>query len=92
MRCPSCGTENSIEVSLVLAAKPLGTWSLAGAQMKTVAEHTAMAVCAAAGCDFMVSGHLEGADWDDQGRFTRGHFVASRKQPPEASPPGTLSE
>jgi len=32
--CPRCGQSGRLEVRQVLRAKPLGTWSLAGAQLK----------------------------------------------------------
>jgi hypothetical protein len=32
--CPSCGVRGSVELTIVLQAKPVGTFSLAGQQMK----------------------------------------------------------
>lgn len=34
MNCPACSAANTISVRPVLVAKPLGTFSLAGAQTK----------------------------------------------------------
>ena len=45
MWCKHCGEEFPLRVEWRLVAKPLGTWSLAGAQMKTVATNTPFAIC-----------------------------------------------
>lgn len=42
--CKHCASK-SLRVELRLEAKPLGTWSLSGAQMKTVASEWPWMVC-----------------------------------------------
>lgn len=49
--CPSCG-ELTLRVETRLESRPLGTWSLAGVQLKTSARTWPYAVCASANCDF----------------------------------------
>lgn len=77
--CPSCGA-SPLELSWGLVARPLGTWSLAGAQMKTSAVEWATVSCPA--CGVQVPGRLVDAQFDG-GRFTGGHFEATG--PPTAS-------
>ena len=75
MNCPSCSAAGTVSVRLVLVAKPLGTFSLAGAQTKMSAVTAAVAECSA--CGLTVSGRLENATLSDDGRtFTGGHFVS----------------
>jgi hypothetical protein len=74
-RCPDCGSDGTISVWPVLVAKPLGTFSLAGAQMKVSAVQAAVARCSA--CEFTVNGHPEGDTYSPDGKaFTGGYFVA----------------
>lgn len=47
--CRHCNTTGRIRVELRLEARPLGSWSLAGAQMKTSAVEHPWAVCGACG-------------------------------------------
>lgn len=49
MWCKHCGPEFPLRVEWRLEAKPLGTWSLAGAQMKIVAANTPFAICDSCG-------------------------------------------
>lgn len=72
--CPACGTADSIAVHPVLSVKPVGSFSLAGAQTKFVASERFALRCAA--CGLEVLGQLHGAQVDAQGAFTGGHFVA----------------
>jgi len=56
-RCPQCGGESTVEVERGLRARPLGSHSLAGAQMKVSAREVAVATCT--NCDLHLIGHLE---------------------------------
>lgn len=71
--CPKCG-KGAVSVTRVLASKPLGSYSVAGAQTKVVATERWMASCNY--CPFSVLGHLEDAEVGPDGVFTGGHFVA----------------
>ncbi len=71
--CPQCRTQGTISVRLVLVAKPLGSFSLAGEQMKVSARRAAVAECSS--CGLSVSGHLENPTIGPDGA-TGGHFVA----------------
>jgi hypothetical protein len=78
--CPRCQASGTISVRRVLTAKPLGTFSLAGAQIKVSAVESAVAECSA--CDLSVVGHLENATLSPDGRaFTGGHFVSTASAP-----------
>jgi hypothetical protein len=48
LTCPACG-ERELHVELALTARPLGTWSLSGAQPKTSAREVPVIRCAACG-------------------------------------------
>lgn len=50
--CPACGTVGSIKLGSVLVARPLGTWSLAGAQDKANTVETPALVCTVGMCHF----------------------------------------
>lgn len=72
--CPTCGassrTDPTFEVTRTLVAKPLGTFSIAGAQMKTVAtERLVLTHVGPADkpCGWSVAGHIDGD-----------HFVADQ--------------
>lgn len=57
--CPQCGS-TGFRVEYVLAAKPLGTFSLAGAQMKVSAVRAPKIVCGLSedqGCGASAVGH-----------------------------------
>lgn len=57
--CPQCGN-TGFRVEFVLVAKPLGTFSLAGAQMKTSAVRAPKIICGlteASGCGASAVGH-----------------------------------
>lgn len=57
--CPQCGT-TGFRVEFILAAKPLGTFSLAGAQMKTSAVRAPKIICGLTedtGCGASAVGH-----------------------------------
>lgn len=73
--CPVCS--GLLELSWRLTAKPIGSFSLAGAQMKVSALVRAQVLCA--GCGLAAVGSLPGAVMAADGRsFTGGHFVADR--------------
>lgn len=85
--CPQC-QGSPLELRWGLVARPLGTWSLAGAQLKTSAVKVAEVHCPA--CGATVTGHLEGATFSDDGSsFTGGHFVADA--PPVAPGGGRVA-
>lgn len=50
--CPSCSTVGSLTVKPRLAARPAGTWSLAGQQPKMTASYVLHIVCTTDGCGF----------------------------------------
>ncbi len=61
MHCPGCGAQNTVQVSRGLRARPIGSFSLAGNQMKFSVNEVAVATCTQ--CDLHLVGHLEtGAD------------------------------
>jgi hypothetical protein len=70
--CPLCGAA-PVALSWGLVAKPLGTYSLSGAQIKASATVRAVVFCQA--CPWEVHGRMDGATMDG-GTFTGGHFVA----------------
>lgn len=72
--CPQCGAtdKSGFSVTAQLIAKSMGTYSLAGAQMKFSALAQAILAC---DCGWFVNGHLEGATVDESGILTGGHFV-----------------
>lgn len=71
--CPAC-SHVGLTMTYELRALPLGTWSLAGAQLKTSAKTVAVVTCDA--CGTSTAGYLDGATFDQAGGFTGGHFVA----------------
>lgn len=75
--CPKCASVGTTSVRLALIAKPIGTFSIAGAQFKTSARQVAVAECSA--CGLAVAGHLVNATYADDGAtFTDGEFVADQ--------------
>jgi transcription elongation factor Elf1 len=71
MHCPKCGAENTVEVKRGFRAQPIGSFSLAGNQMKVSAVEIAIATCT--NCDLRLEGHLEtGSDPEEDGLY----FVA----------------
>lgn len=77
--CPRCGSQGTLAVGVQLVAKPIGSFSLAGAQDKVSAVEVARADCSA--CGLSVTGRLENATLGPDGvTFTGGHFVADRQQ------------
>lgn len=53
LACPDCGTVGSLALGTRLTARPLGTWSLAGAQLKTSATEIPVLECSTQGCGFV---------------------------------------
>lgn len=47
--CSKCGTDGSLRIEYRLRVKPIGTWALAGAQMKVTATRWPYMVCDACG-------------------------------------------
>lgn len=56
--CPDCGQTGGLTIGTRLVARPLGTWSLAGAQMKTSARTMAELACSR--CGMSRVGRIEG--------------------------------
>lgn len=71
--CPSCGVEGQLTLGWRIVLKPIGTWSLAGAQVKSVGERKFGLGCGA--CGMMLYGWL-----DSLGKFV------TRDPLPESSP------
>lgn len=58
--CPSCGAEpGCLSITETLVARPLGSWSLAGAQLKTSARSQPVLTCSA--CPLRVTGTFDGS-------------------------------
>lgn len=60
--CPNCGQQGGLTIGPRLEARPLGTWSLAGAQLKTSAVQRLGLGCTL--CGMLVLGDL-----DEDGKF-----------------------
>lgn len=74
--CPNCGTSSrqdpeAITLERVLAAKALGTWSLAGAQLKTVAVERHKLECR---CGWYVIGDVDENGENFTARSSDQHF------------------
>lgn len=50
--CPQCSTVGALTITDVLTAQPIGSFSLAGVQMKVSARPRPVLSCATDGCDF----------------------------------------
>lgn len=75
-RCPVCGTVGTLSIKRMFRAKPLGTWSLSGAQMKLTGWFFPLLVCS--GCGLGVPGH-----YDPDGRHVT--FPALAADPPDST-------
>lgn len=78
--CPDCGQVGGLSLTLGLAARPLGSFSIAGAQDKVVARQVAVLACSQ--CRVSRTGHLEGMEVGPDGVVTAGHFVEDPITPP----------
>ena len=78
-RCPACGVTGQLTLTPVLVARPVGSYSLSGAQNKTTALDAARLTCA--GCRWSATGRLEGLQVAGDGTITGGHLIID--------PPGT---
>jgi len=67
MHCPKCAAENTVIVRCGLRARPIGTFSLAGAQMKFSVYEVAIATCTE--CDLHLVGHLETSTDPESGLY-----------------------
>jgi hypothetical protein len=64
-----------VSIEPALSARQIGTFSLAGNQMKFSVNTVARATCSE--CPLDIIGHVENATFAEDGRtFTGGHFVA----------------
>jgi hypothetical protein len=79
-RCKHCG-EGPMEVSRGIQLKPLGTFSLAGAQLKASAYDTLKLSCA--DCGLYAFGWATGLEVDDGGKVTAGTFHATEVHLPD---------
>jgi hypothetical protein len=57
--CPQCNTQGSLKLENRLVAKPLGSYSIAGAQPKVVATQVPHLVCTKEGCGFTLRAKKE---------------------------------
>jgi hypothetical protein len=51
--CPDCATVGSLRLGTRLRARPVGTWSLSGEQLKTSAVQVPVLECGVDGCGFV---------------------------------------
>jgi hypothetical protein len=65
MICPKCQEENIITIWAGLVARPIGTFSLAGAQMKVSAHRTVIAECSCCGLADVPTARI--AQWCSRG-------------------------
>jgi len=73
-RCPSCGERGGLHFANVLAAKDIGDFSLAGAQLKFSAIE--QVICRCSLCGEERAGHLEDVTMTEDGKtFLSGRFV-----------------
>ncbi len=56
--CPKCTKVGGLHINIQLVSKPLGTFSLAGAQVKTSAYQAPVLECQH--CDLHVAGRFDG--------------------------------
>lgn len=52
--CPACGVVGSLDIEEIFYGKPLGSWSLAGVQVKFSGEWRPVLTCSA--CDLVRAG------------------------------------
>lgn len=57
-KCPGCGMRGSLKMAIEIMAKPIGTYSLAGQQMKVSAVEAPVLRCAL--CEMHIVGRLGG--------------------------------
>lgn len=72
--CPKCGAAGTVALRPALIVQPLGSFSLAGVQLKVSAREGWELACSA--CAFRVLGQVEGLETDETGQITAGTFVA----------------
>lgn len=56
--CPNCEATGTLAIDVKLVANPLGSHSLAGAQLKVSARERPVLSCSA--CDFELAGEFDG--------------------------------
>lgn len=71
--CPWCTEQGGLEICLRLKAKPIGSFSLAGAQVKVSATSTPVLCCSR--CKWELDGKFDG----DHVTFPDPHVGARRK-------------
>ena len=78
--CPRCSAQGTVSIRPALRAKPIGSFSLAGAQMKVSAHSGVVAGCSS--CGLRAFGHLQDPVISEDGTtFVSGYFVADPQQP-----------
>jgi hypothetical protein len=77
--CPKCGATGQLTLTPVLAAKPAGSYSLAGTQDKTTAVDAARLSCP--GCGWSATGRVERLTVAGDGTITGGHLVIDQPPP-----------
>ncbi len=75
--CPRCG-ERQLTLSWWLEAKPIGTFSLAGQQLKFSARENAVVRCQF--CRLVLQGRITPDAEVVNGRFVSGHFETTQPQ------------
>lgn len=58
--CPGCKHIGGLTLENILHAKPIGEWSLAGAQTKFTGEWKPVITCQIEGCQFTRTGRYDG--------------------------------
>lgn len=60
--CPKCTYPGGLAIFLEFVSKPIGSFSLAGAQMKLSVRQVPVLSCSLPGCKFMTTGYIQGGD------------------------------
>lgn len=58
--CPDCEATGTLTINIKLVASPLGSHSLAGAQVKVSARERPVLSCTTSSCDFELVGEVDG--------------------------------
>lgn len=61
LTCPNCGVTGTLQIVQRLLAKPIGSHSLAGVQLKTTAIEWPFLMCTVNGCGFQQVAEAPGA-------------------------------
>ena len=72
--CPLCVRPGGLKIHLEFLSKPLGTFSLAGAQMKLSVREVPVLSCGQPGCNLILVGEIQ----DGHAVFPDPHVEAKR--------------